>query len=251
MPHWMDLLRVLVGKELQVRYKGSFLGYFWSVLHPLAFTAVFYVVFGTIVRLDVEHYALTLVTALFPWQWLQNSATASPTWFLGNSALIKKVRFPRWTLVLAGILTDLTHFLFAMPVILAFLWIEGFPARGEWVVLVPLLLGAQLLVTFGISLVIASANLFLRDLERLTTLVLLLWFYATPVLYPVAMVPDAWRPLVAYNPGGALVICWRQLFLEGTVPGDSFAAAWAGGLALVAFGSFVYRSLQWRFAEVV
>ena len=88
MPHWMDLLRVLVDKELLVRYKGSFLGYFWSVLHPLAFTAVFYVVFKQIVRLEVEHYALVLVTALFPWQWLQNSINASPGWFLENAPLI-------------------------------------------------------------------------------------------------------------------------------------------------------------------
>lgn len=251
MPHWMDLLRVLVGKELLVRYKGSFLGYFWSVLHPLAFAAVFYVVFKQIVRLEVDHYALVLVTALFPWQWLQNSINASPSWFLENAPLIKKVRFPRWTLVLAGALTDLTHFLFAVPVILAFLLFEGFPPKIEWLLWLPVLTAAQLLVAFGISLVIASFNLFLRDLERLTTLVMLIWFYATPVLYPVDRVPEAYRALISFNPAGALIICWRSLFLEARVPLDSLFAAYVGGLLLVGFGAYVYRSLQWRFAEVV
>jgi len=247
----MDLLRVLVGKELQVRYKGSFLGYFWSVLHPLAFTAVFYVVFRHIVRLEVEHYAMVLVTALFPWQWLQNSVSASPSWFLDNASLIKKVRFPRWTVVLAGTFTDMTHFLFAVPVIVAFLLSEGFPARVEWLYWLPILTLAQLLVAFGISLAIASMNLFLRDLERLTSLVMLIWFYGTPVLYPLSRVPEAYRPLVAGNPAGALITCWRSLFLEGVVPLGALAAALTGGLLLTAFGVLVYRSLQWRFAEVV
>jgi len=251
MPHWMDLLRVLVGKELLVRYKGSFLGYLWSVLYPLAFTLVFYVVFRNIVRLDVEHYALVLLTALFPWQWLQNSVNASPNWFVGNASLIKKVRFPRWTLVLAGTFTDLMHFLFALPVIVGFLLFEGFPARTEWILWLPVLTLVQLSVSFGISLVVASLNLFLRDLERLASLVMLVWFYATPVLYPIEMVPEAYRPLVAGNPAGALVICWRELFLEGSVPLGPLAAATLGGLALTGFGAFVYRSLQWRFAEVV
>jgi lipopolysaccharide transport system permease protein len=251
MPHWIDLLRVLVGKELQVRYKGSLLGYLWSVLHPLAFAGVFFVVFQHVVRIEVEHYAMVLITALFPWQWLQNSVTASPMWFVENASLIKKVRFPRWTLVLAGALTDLTHFLFALPVIFAFLLLEGFPARLGWLLLLPLLVATQLLVAFGISLAVASANLFLRDLERLTGVLVLLWFYATPVLYPIDRVPEAWRPLVAANPAGALVICWRSLFLEGTVPPESLAVAAAWGVALVALGSSVYRSVQWRFAEVV
>ena len=251
MPHWMDLLRVLVAKELQVRYKGSMLGYLWSILHPLAFTAVFYFVFKQLVRFDVEHYALVLVTALFPWQWLTNSVNASPGWFLANKSLVKKVAFPRWTLVLAGALTDMTHFLFALPVILAFVLFEGFPVRAEWLLWVPLLTAAQLLVAFGITLVVASANLFLRDLERLTSLTMLMWFYATPVLYPIEAIPESARPWIANNPGGALVLCWRSLFLEGTVPLESFAALTIWGAVLVGIGSSVYQSLEWRFAEVV
>lgn len=251
MPHWMDLLRVLVGKELIVRYKGSFLGYLWSVLHPLAFTAVFYVVFRHIVRLQVEHYALVLVTALFPWQWLQNSVNASPAWFLDDAALIKKVRFPRWTLVLAGAFTDMTHFLFAVPVILAFLLFEGFKPHLQWILWLPVLTLVQLLVAFGISLVVATLNLFLRDLERLTSLIMLVWFYGTPVLYPAHMVPEAYRSLITDNPAGALITCWRSLFLEGFVPLGPLAAAAVGGIVLTGMGALVYRSLQWRFAEVV
>jgi lipopolysaccharide transport system permease protein len=251
MHHQLDLLRVLVGKELQVRYKGSLLGYLWSVLHPLAFAAVFYVVFQHIVRLEVEHYAVVLITALFPWQWLQNSINASPMWFIENAPLIKKVRFPRWTLVLAGALTDALHFVFALPVIVFFLVLEGFPVHLSWLPLLPLLLVAQLLVVFGISLVVASANLFLRDLERLTSVLTLLWFYATPVLFPIDRIPEAWRPLIAGNPAGALVTCWRSFFLEGAVPAGALAVAFAWGFALVGVGALVYRSLQWRFAEVV
>ncbi|HPP07434.1 MAG TPA: hypothetical protein PLW88_08675, partial [Syntrophorhabdaceae bacterium] len=89
--HFIDLIIVFTQKDLKVRYKNSFLGYLWSVGHPLAFAIIFYIAFKLIMRVPIENYALFLICGLFPWQWFSNSINASPMIFLGNAQIIKKI----------------------------------------------------------------------------------------------------------------------------------------------------------------
>ena len=246
-----DLLVVLTAKELKLRYRNTVLGYAWSVLHPLAFAAVFFVVVRKVMRVSVEDYPVFLICGLFPWQWFQNSVTASNRFFLGNASLLKKVRFPRSHLVLAGVLNDLFHFAASVPVVALFLLLFGKTPSAAWLWQVPLLAAVQLGFTYGLALATATANLFFRDLERLTMIGTMLWFYVTPILFPAEMIPPAYRWVRYANPMGALAECWRGVFLQGTLPPALFAAA--GGWAAVAwgFGTWLYRRKEWRFAEVV
>lgn len=249
--HYRDLVGVLLEKELKVRYRSTLLGYLWSILHPLAFALVFYLVFKWVVRIEVEHYALFLITGLFPWQWFQNGLTASSRTFLHNADLIRKVRFPRWTLALAAALNDMAHFALAIPVIVVFMALAGLAPGWSWLVWLPLLAACQLVLALGLGLLIASVNLFLRDLERLVTVVAQLWFYATPVVYPITMVPEPYRFLLWCNPMASLVLCWRGVFLEGQPPAGALALAAAWSVALLAVGAQTYRRTCARFAELV
>ncbi len=119
--YYRDLLLVLLAKEFKVRYKSTFMGYAWSVIHPLAFASVFFVLFKFVGRFEVPAYALYLIAGLFPWQCIANTIPAANFYFLGNSTLIKKVRFHRATLVLAGVLNELVHLIVSMPVIAGFM----------------------------------------------------------------------------------------------------------------------------------
>src|SRR4030043_2235766 len=121
--HYFDLITVLTQKEMKVRYKSSFLGYLWSIAHPLAFALVFFIAFKIVMRIAMENYTLFLIAGLFPWQWFSNSVNASPMAFLLNASLIKKVSLPRNILPLATVLQDMIHFLLAIPVIVLFLFI--------------------------------------------------------------------------------------------------------------------------------
>jgi len=261
--YYRDLTVVLLSKEFKTRYKSTFLGYAWSLLNPLMFAAVFFLIFSIIVRIKTDvPYPLFLITGLFPWQWFTNSVNASNLFFLGNSTLIKKVRFPREFLVFSGVLSDMIHFVISIPVIVLFmLYYHYFPAEGfaatdfpslHWLWQVPLLVAVQFLITQGLALFVATVNLFFRDLERLTTLLTLLWFYLTPVIYPPELAAEKGYGWMLYaNPMASLIVCWRSAFLEGTLRGDLLAVA--AGFAVVIFlaGYQLYRSLEWRFAEIV
>lgn len=247
----VDLVLVLLGKELKVRYKGTVLGYAWSVAYPLAFTLVFYFVFRLIARVPIENYALFLVMGLFPWQWFQNSINGANGFLLANAPLIKKVSFPRSLLVLTGVLNDLVHFVASIPVIVALLLWSGGRPTAAWLWQVPILIVIQFGVTYGLSLLVATANLYLRDLERLVGIVTMLWLYVTPVLYSWDMVPASIRWTRWLNPMALVIGSWREVFAEGHLSTEIVAAAAGWSILIAVAGQLVYRRLEWRFAELV
>ena len=249
--HYLDLVFVLTHKEMKVRYKHTVLGYLWSLANPLAFAFIFYVVFKVLARIPIENYPLFLIVGLFPWQWFANSINVSPSIFLGNAAIVQKIRFPRSVIPLAVVLQDALHFLLSIPVIVLFLLIYRQSVSWSWVYGIPCLLLIQLMLTYGIALLIATVNIFFRDMERLAALLVTFAFYFTPVLYSEAMIPEKYRSLICCHPLAPLMISWRNLFLTGEMRllyvGVSFAYA-AGFLLL---GYTVYRRLSWKFAEVL
>jgi lipopolysaccharide transport system permease protein len=250
--HYFDLIMVLTQKEMKVRYKSTFFGYVWSIAHPLAFAFVFFMAFKVVMRIKMEGYAVFLIAGLFPWQWFSNSVNASPLVFLLNASLIKKVSLPRNILPLATVLQDMIHFLLAIPVIVLFLFIYHKSPSLSWLYGIPVLLIVQLLMTYGLSLIIASINLFVRDLERLAVIGTSLLFYFTPIIYPETMIPAKYKSLVLYlNPLSPLMVSWRNLFLDGTLQASLVFVSLGYGLFLLMLGYMVYTRLSWKFAEVL
>jgi len=249
--HYIDLITVLTQKEIKVRYKSSFLGYLWSIGHPLAFAIVFFIAFKIVLRIQVENYALFLIAGLFPWQWFANSVNASPLLFLGNASIIKKVNFPRNIIPLTAVLQDMIHFVLSIPVIILFMFIYHKSLSLTWLYGIPVLLSIQFVMTYGVSLIISSINLFFRDLERLTVIFMTLLFYFTPVIYPETMIPERYKSLINLNPLAPLMISWRNLFLNGTLEPASLIILLAYSLMILLLGYQVYRKLSWKFAEVL
>lgn len=247
----IDLVRVLTHKELKVKYKSSYLGYLWSVAHPMAFAAVFFVAFKIVMKIDIDDYVLFLVTGLFPWQWMSNSVLAAPTVFLGNTSIIKKVDFPRNFLPLTQTLQDMIHFILAIPVVTVVLLAHGRYPSVSWAYGIPLLLTVQLFQAYGLSLLLSSINLFFRDLERLTSIVVLLVFYCTPIFYSEEMVPEAYRSLVTFNPVSPIIVSWRGLLMHGRLDTTLILLSCLYSAICFAAGRAVYNGLKSRFAEVV
>jgi lipopolysaccharide transport system permease protein len=242
---------VLTQKDLKVRYKSSFLGYFWSIANPLAFAFVFFIAFKIIMRIQMEGYALFLIAGLFPWQWFANSVTITPTVFLANSSIIKKISFPRSILPFSIVLQDMLHFIVSIPVVVLFMVIYHKTPGFIWLVGIPALLVIQFMMAYGIALAIASVNLFFRDLERLTGIFVTLLFYFTPVIYPEDMIPAKYQHLINLNPLTPLMVSWRNLFLHNQLHFRPLALALGYALLLTVIGMWVYRKLSWKFAEVL
>jgi len=248
---YIDIVTVLLQKDLKVRYKNTFLGYLWSVGHPLAYALVFFIAFKVVMKIQIEDYVLFLISGLFPWQWLSNSLNAAPVIFLSNWTIIKKINFPRNILPFTLVLQDMLHFLLSIPVIILFLFIYGKSPSITWFYGIPLLLLLQFCMIYGLSLFIASINLFFRDLERLTTIGLTLLFYFTPVIYPETMIPDRFKYVLVLNPFAHLIINWRSLFLGDSIQPTFFCISFIYSLILILLGQTIYRKLSWRFAEVL
>ena len=257
--HFWDLTLVLTKKEIKVRYKNHFLGYLWSIANPLAFALIFYVVFTITGMVKEKDYAIFLITGLFPWQWFSNSVSVSPTIFLGNGSIIKKIYFPRSIIPLAIVLQDMIHFVLSIPVIVFFLLIlDRTPSlivdttpSVAWLYGIPILLVIQLCLTYGFCLVISSTNLFFRDMEKLTNIFVMFLFYCTPVLYSVNKIPPEYKFLVDLNPLAALMISWRSLLLHGCMEPRYLALAAMYAALASAVGYLVYKKLSWKFAEVL
>lgn len=182
-----ELLRQFVAKELRIRYKNSALGFLWSMLTPAMMTVVFTALFGFAFDLGIDDYAAFFLSGYLLWQFFQTSSQSSITAIVGNGGLIKKVYFPREVLPLSMVLAQLTHFLLAMvvltPVLVAY--------RGIGVLVhLPAALAVVVILTIftsGMAMMWAAANVPFRDLQELIVVIFLVWFYATPVLYPPAL----------------------------------------------------------------
>lgn len=248
--YFYDLLVVLVSKELKLRYRGTVLGILWSLANPLAFCLVLYVAFKRVLQVEIDNYALFLLSTLFAWQWLSNSLNSASLLFIANASLIKKLRFPTSALALAVVITDMIHFMITIPVYVGLMTLSGKAPGTTWMIGVPILLLAQASFTYGAAVIIAAVNALLRDLEQLIRILLLLLFYLTPILFPVDMVPEGLTWLLVLNPIAPMMIAWRTLLVENTLsPYLGLAVVYA--LLSLTVAVPVYRKISWRLAEVV
>ncbi len=206
-----ELLAQLVRKELKVRYKNSALGFLWSMLTPVLMTGVFSLVFTLIAPIEVANYPAFFISGYLLWQFFQNSCQGAIHSIVGNGDLVKKVYFPREVLPLSHVFAQLVHLLLALAVLSPYL----IYTRGVGVlVYLPVTLAAVGLLTVfasGMAMWFAGVNVVFRDLQELFVVIFQVWFYATPVLYPLALVSDvlggdrfarfAWiETLLAINP---------------------------------------------------
>lgn len=259
-----ELLLQLVRKELKVRYRGSVLGFLWTMLTPALVTVVFSVVFTRVVRIGVEDYAAFFVVGYLLWQFLQNSCQGSLHSIVGNADLVKKVYFPREVLPLSHVVSQLVHLVLALAVVVPYLvWTRGFAVLVHLPAAIVVVAILALFVA-GVSLWFAATNVVLRDLQELFVVIFLVWFYASPVLYPLALARAelASSPWLAAalraNPTSAFLEALRAP-LHGVVEvvdgiavasaptwppigALSVALAWALGIGVLGWLSFARRA---------
>ena len=252
LPQLAELLYVLVRKELKARYKNRFLGYVWALANPFAFAFVYWIAFKFIMRMEIENYSLFLITGMFPWVWLSVGVTGATRSFIVNASLIKKVNLPRAILPLGNVAQEMVHFGFALPAIIAFLWFAGeIRPIASWLWQVPVLLALQVAFVYPLALSFALANAYVRDIEYLVGIGFSLMFFATPMVYPITMVPEEYRFYFELNPLHAMMQSWRTLFLQGTLDAGhmAYAAAFAAVTGVIAW--LLYRKLARRIGELV
>jgi ABC-type polysaccharide/polyol phosphate export permease len=258
-----DLLVNLTLRELRGMYKRSVLGWAWSMINPFANMLIFTLVFGYILKVaptvgspsGVDNYPAFLLCGMLAFNFMSNSLNGGMASLLGNAGLIKKVYFPREVLVAAMVLSLDVTFLIEMGVLCTYLVFLGsfvlpwiLPALGVVVLLS--------IFCLGLALMFSVLNVYFRDLQYLVSIGLQLWFYATPIIYPITLVSNQLvnHPalMTAYraNPMVEFVSIFRSLLYDRAFPSlgsVAYVTAWSFGLLII--GYLIFRKFSWRLAE--
>jgi lipopolysaccharide transport system permease protein len=242
-----DVVLTLVERELRMRYKGSVLGLLWAILSPLGTVLILYILFSKVLPLNIPHFAAFIYSGLLPWTWFQASMFTSAATLNDNRDLVRKPFFPRMLLPGVVTATNFILYLLALPVLFILLVLEGLPVTPV-VFLLPvvwLLLG---LLIMGLTMVISALGVLIRDIQHLLGVVMLLWFYLTPIFYDVPR-QATWLYL---NPLTILVKAHRDILLYGQAPQLSHLMILSvAGVVLFLGGVLLFRSMEDMFVEEV
>jgi len=216
-----ELLLNLVRKELKLKYKNSTLGFLWSLLNPALYLVVFYFVFQIVLGAGLPYFAIFFLAGLLPWNLFSPSLGSSTTSVVGNAGLVKKVWFPREILPLAAIGAALVHFFLQLIVLALALVIFRYPPSAEFCLLLPIALLTLLLFAAALGIGFAALNVYLRDTQHLLELVLLAWFWATPIVYQYTKISDRIGNWVLLNPMTSIVITFQRAIYNRTTYYDT------------------------------
>jgi lipopolysaccharide transport system permease protein len=215
---YRGLLLSLVQRELKARYRGSMLGFLWTFLNPTLLMLVYALVFTVYMRQQVKNYLFFQFVGLLPWIWFSSSVMGSSSSISDRRDLMTKVRFPAQVLPATVVVTNLSNYLFSLPL----MFILG-AVHGQWptwhMVAAPLVVLLQLLLTLGVAYVVAALNVTFRDLQHIVGNLLTFGFFVTPVLYQASTIPERWRDLVVLgNPMAVLITSYQAIFYEHRLP---------------------------------
>jgi lipopolysaccharide transport system permease protein len=252
------VIRALVARDLRSRYVGSALGSLWSLLHPLLQLATFTFVFATVMKVRVTSttgsdvpFVLYLACGLFPWLAVQEGVLRSATALVDNPTLVKRVVFPVEVLPVQLAAGAVVQQLIATALLVALMALWGFPPRAVLVVL-PLLVLVQLLLTIGLGWCVATLHVYFRDTTQALGVLLPVWFYLTPIIYPEELVPPALRLVLALNPLTALVRAYRDVLIHGVLP-SGLGVLWLVAASVLAYaaGARLFAGARGEFADLV
>jgi ABC-type polysaccharide/polyol phosphate export permease len=250
---WLELMRNLAVRDVETRYKHSLLGLYWTIINPLLMAAIYTFVFKVVMKVSSGSipYVVFLITGLTFWNLFSNGIMSATGSITGSAGILAKLYFPRVVLPTAAVLARLIDFGFALGVTACLIAAYRVPVHWS-ALLLPAVVALQLCFTLGVAYAVAALNVILRDVSQIVGLLLMLWIYVSPVMFPAAGHSNALQTVLLANPMGAIIQAERDLLFTGhlTQPamlwlaGAWTAFAFVGGLAL-------FKRIEPVFAEVM
>jgi ABC-2 type transport system permease protein len=241
---YRELIWELALKELKIRYKRSVLGFLWALLNPALLMLVLTLVFATVMRFAIPHYAIFLLSVLLPWTFFAQSLSYAVESIVGNGDLIKKVRVAKLVFPMAALVSNLINLGLSLIPLALLVLVMRHPFYWTWLFLpVPLL--ALTLFTMGMTFFFAAANVYYRDVAHILQVVLSAWFYVTPIIYSLDFIPEKERWIFKLNPMIYVIHGFRLSVYYGLLPKpQSIAASFVCGLVSLIIGFAVFRKYQ-------
>ncbi len=260
---YRDLLWLLTLRDLKVRYRNSVLGVAWSWMNPLLMMTVFTVVFTVMNRgpASLPHFHAFVLVGILAWNAFAISVQGAAESVTANAPLVRKVYFPREVLPLSVVLSNMLNFLISLPIYFLIAWLSGIRPT-PWLLLLPFTMLAHGMFTAGVALAVSALNVFYRDTAHILQVLLLAWFFLTPIFYPISVLPrnasllgisiDVWLWTRRLNPMASIIASYHDLLYYGTYTAPEFLVRTMATAGLVLLlGYTLFRRLSPRFAEEV
>lgn len=250
---YRELLYVLVWRDIKVRYKQTAIGVAWVVLQPLITMLLFTAIFGYLAKMpsDGVWYPVFVLSALLPWTYFAQAITRAGESVVVNGRLVGKIYFPRLLLPLAMIVTPLVDFVLSMVLLFGLLIYAGIPLTWK-VSTLPAFILLAMLTALGLSLFTSAMNVKYRDVGHAIPFVIQIWMFASPIVYPVSLVPEQWRWLYGLNPMAGVIEGFRWALLGRTAPDPVVMAESIVVLFVVLIAGTVYfRKMERQFADIL
>lgn len=249
------LIQSLVARDLKARYRGSSLGFLWSFLNPLLLLLVYTFVFTVMPGVkSTSSNAVFMFCGLLPWSWFSSSLLESSSVLVFGGNLIRKVLFPAEVLPLVTVIAGLVNFCLGLPILLGFVAYFHVPIVWSDLAWLPVIIVVQLVLTLALALLLSALTVHFRDLRDILSNVLTLWFFATPILYPLSLVQErapkaVW--LLKLNPFAHIALAYQEVLYEPGPYGHwrNLLLVGAASLALLLCAYFVFDRLRDTFAE--
>ena len=246
---YREMLKTSIKKDIGGKYKNSFLGVLWSFVNPLLQILVYAIIFPLIMKNDIPNYVVFMVCGLIPWNYFSTVINRSSFTMIENGNIIKKVYFPREILPISVLTSETVTFLISSILILLFTFGYGLEITIN-IIFYPLVLLVQYIMLLGISLIVSSVTVYFRDLQHFIGVLLQLFFYATPIVYAVDVIPVNFQWILKFNPMTYIIEGYRDIFWGQTSPDIStLLIVLAIGVVLCIVGYLIFNKLQKRFAE--
>lgn len=250
---YRDLLVAWTSRIVRARYQQSILGGLWAIIQPVATVAVFTIIFTYFVPINTGDipYAIFSYTAMAPWFLFSTSMLDMTESLVINMNLVSKIYFPREILVIAALFARLLDFFIALIVLLLLILFYKYPLSYIVFLYLPIILVIQLCLSLGLGLIGSALNVFYRDIKHVVMLGLQILFYATPIVYPVTLVPEEWRIIYFFNPMAGIIEAYRAVILYNQPPAATFYLAGIISTITLVVGFWFFKRVEYLFADVV
>lgn len=246
---YREMFYNLVKKDLRTRYKGSFLGFLWTFVNPLLQLIVYSLVFSIIMPVDVDKYYIYLFVALIPWIFFTTSLQAGSTSVLAGKDLVKKIYFPRLIMPLSVVGAAFMNMVFSMGVVFGVLIVSGL-GFSKYILWLPIIMLLELLLAMGLAFICSALNIYFRDLEHILGIIIMAWFYLTPIVYTIDMVPERYMSLYMLNPMTPIIGAYRDILYYKQAPQLSLLGGiFVWSLIIIVIGYIIFQKLQKHFVE--
>ncbi len=247
---YREMIYSLVQKELRGKYKGSVLGFLWSLLIPLFQLVIYTIVFSVFMNSPIEKFYIFLFVALVPWLFFNSCISSGATSIIQQKNLVEKIYFPRMVLPIAYTISYFINMLLSFIIVFAAILVSGIGIRFGVLWYLPIIMLIEFIMGIGGALLFSALTVYFRDLEYILNIITMAWMYMTPILYSLEQIPEAIRSWLFLNPMTAVIVAYRDILYYQQAPDMKtllYAIVW--GVVALVVGWIAFQKLQKNFVE--